>query len=100
MVCETEACVGPLTDSMAPAWDSLSPSLSLPLPCLHVLSPSLKINKINRKKKKLINALRLEWGRGWNKEGSDRSSRRCDLPIKPLVVESFSQAVMWGESQF
>ena len=41
MVCEREPQVRLCTDSMEPAWDSLSPSLFLPLPP----SLSLKINE-------------------------------------------------------
>ena len=40
---EFEPCIGLCADSMEPAWDSLSPSLSSP-PLLS-LSLSLKINK-------------------------------------------------------
>ena len=43
-VCEVESRIGLCTDSMEPAWDSLSPSLSLCLPLMLSLSFS-KINK-------------------------------------------------------
>ena len=36
-VCEIEPHVGLRADSAEPAWDSLSPSLSLPLPCSYSL---------------------------------------------------------------
>ena len=56
MVCEIEACVGLYADSMEPAWDSQSLSLSVSLSAppqlahwMHVLF--LKINKLNIKKK-------------------------------------------------
>ena len=42
--CETEPQVGSVLD-VVPAWDSLSPSLSLPLPCLFSPPLSFKINK-------------------------------------------------------
>ena len=38
MVCEIEPCVGLYADSAEPAWDSLSSSLSLPLPLVLSLS--------------------------------------------------------------
>ena len=38
MVHEVEPHVGLCADSMEPAWDSLSPSLSDPLPLAHSLS--------------------------------------------------------------
>ena len=41
MICGLDPHIGPHADSVEPAWDSVSPPLSLPLP--H--SPSLKINK-------------------------------------------------------
>ena len=41
---EFEPCIGPLADSVEPAWDSLS----LHLPLL-MFSPSLKINKLGKK---------------------------------------------------
>ena len=44
LVCEMESHVGLCTDSAGPAWDSLCPSLSLPLPT----SFSLKINKLKK----------------------------------------------------
>ena len=47
MVHELELCVRFYTDSMEPAWDSLSPSLSAPP--LHSVSLSLSL-KINNKK--------------------------------------------------
>ena len=40
-VCETEPHVGLCSDSMEPAWDSVSLSLSLPLPGLCSLPHSL-----------------------------------------------------------
>ena len=46
MVCEFEPHVGLQADSMEPAWDSFSPSLSTP-PLL-ALCLSLKINKLNK----------------------------------------------------
>ena len=46
MVCEVEACIRLCTDSEESAWDSLSPSLSLPLPDLCCLSLSLKMNEL------------------------------------------------------
>ena len=42
-VCEFEPCVRLCADDTEPAWDSLSTSLSLPLP--RFLSVSFKINK-------------------------------------------------------
>ena len=47
MVCEIEPRVRLCADSTEPAWDSLSPSLSVPswLVCACSLSLSLKINK-------------------------------------------------------
>ena len=47
VVGEIEPLVGLCPDSVEPAWDSLSPSLSLSLPCAHAraLSLSFKINK-------------------------------------------------------
>ena len=42
-VCKFEPHVGSCVDSAEPAWNSLSPSLSLPLLCLHTLP--LNINK-------------------------------------------------------
>ena len=42
-VCETEPRVGLCADREEPAWDSLSPSLSLSLPCSHSLSLSLSL---------------------------------------------------------
>ena len=46
---EFEPHLGLCADSVGSAWDSLSPSLSLPLPCLRMLSLSLKINKFKKK---------------------------------------------------
>ena len=46
-VCEFEPCTGLCTDNAEPAWDLLSPPLSLPLPC------SLSQNKIDKLKKKM-----------------------------------------------
>ena len=43
MVCEIKSCIRLFMESMVPAWDSLSPSHSAPLPLAHALS--LKINK-------------------------------------------------------
>ena len=43
-VCDIEPCIGVCDDSMEPAWDFLSPSLSLPSPA-GALSVSLKINE-------------------------------------------------------
>ena len=45
MVCEFEPCVGLCADSMEPAWDSLSPSLSASFSFSLSLPLSLKINK-------------------------------------------------------
>ena len=42
-------------DSAEPTWNSLSPSLSLPLP--HLCSLSLKINKLKKKKRILVEKL-------------------------------------------
>ena len=42
---EIEPHVGLHTGSVEPPWDSLSPSLSLSLPLLHLLSLSLSQNK-------------------------------------------------------
>ena len=50
-----EPCIGLRAGSEEPAWDSLSPSLSAPLPLGHVLSL-----KINRLKKKLIPLFPIE----------------------------------------
>ena len=41
-VCEFEPCIGLSADSAEPAWGSLSPSLSLPLPWLMSLSLTKK----------------------------------------------------------
>ena len=48
-----EPCVRLCADSSGPAWDYLSPSLSLPLLC----SRSLKINKLKKKKTHSIKAV-------------------------------------------
>ena len=49
MVHGFEALIRPCADSTEPTWDSLSPSLSLPLPCPYAHAPShvlsLKKNK-------------------------------------------------------
>ena len=46
MVCETEPHVGLCADSIGPAWDSLSPSLSLPHAhmCARTVSHSLSLS--------------------------------------------------------
>ena len=44
LVCGFKPYVGLCTDGVEPVWDSPLP-LSLPLPCLHSLSLSLKTNK-------------------------------------------------------
>ena len=48
-VCEFEPCTGLYADSAGPAWDSFSPSLSVPAPLVLSLSFSLKINKYIKK---------------------------------------------------
>ena len=47
MVGEFESHIRLCADGVEPAWDSLSPPLSLPLP--HSLSLSFKINKLKKK---------------------------------------------------
>ena len=44
-VCEFEPRIGLSAVGVEPAWDSLSPSLSLPLPCLLCLYLCLSQNK-------------------------------------------------------
>ena len=45
MVCGIEPRIGLCADSAEPAWDSLSPSLSAPLPLMLSLSFSVSKNK-------------------------------------------------------
>ena len=52
VVSEFKALIGLCAGSAEPAWDILSLPLSLSLPLLCALFLSLKINKINLKKKK------------------------------------------------
>ena len=46
VVCEIKPCIGLCTDSAKPAWDSLSPFLSLLLPhfCMSSISQNKEIN--------------------------------------------------------
>ena len=50
-VCEFQPCIGLWAYSAELAWDSLSLPLSLPLPHMHTVSLSLKINKLSKKAK-------------------------------------------------
>ena len=55
-VCEIKPCVGLSADVAEPAWESLSPSLSIPSPaCAHALS--LKINKQTHTHKECVHLI-------------------------------------------
>ena len=44
---------------LEPAWDSVSPPVSLPLPVTHTLSLSLSLSKINKHLKNLKKIIRI-----------------------------------------
>ena len=82
--CEFEPWTGFCADSVEPVWDSVSPSLSLPL--LHSLSLSLSVSQINKLKNFFFNFF------------SDISAPSCfgySLSFKTIYFCGLRQILRW-----